>query len=392
MTTKETILARAGHCTPCTEDNLEQHFECINPPIHHASTVIFKNYAHLKASYNDDFTGANYADEGVPIVRNLEDAMTQIEDGYGTKIFPTGLCAITVAILAFTKAGDHILFADNVYSPTREFSDAVLPNYNISATYFPSDAGVNITEYIQPNTTLIFMESPGSNTFEIQDVPAITKIAKERGILTMLDNSWATPLFFSPFEKGVDFSIQSITKYISGHSDLLQGAVSTQDPALFKKLKDMYKILGIGVSVDDCYLTLRGMRTLAIRLEKHQASALEIATWLEENPAIKQVIYPALPSHPQHALWKRDFTGAAGIFSFLFKDSLSSEQLGEFVDSLSLFRLGYSWGGHESLVMLGKQARSLPHNAEGETFIRLQIGLEDPADLMADLTQALKTL
>jgi cystathionine beta-lyase len=266
----------------------------------------------------------------------------------------------------------------------------VLAKYKVEVTFLPAAIGGDIERYLKTNTKAIFLESPGSNTFEIQDIRAITAIAGARNIVTMLDNTWATPLYLKPLELGVDISIQSATKYISGHSDVLLGAVSVKEKWA-ETLESYYRVLEIFAPSQDCYLALRGLRTLRVRLRQHEVAALKVARWLEEVKLVERVIHPALPSHPQHYLWKRDFTGSSGLFAFIFNDRVAEDEVAEFINRLKLFGIGYSWGGFKSLVTAGKYQRS-GTEFTGKTVVRLNIGLEDEHDLIADLQQAFEIL
>jgi len=287
-------------------------------------------------------------------------------------------------LMAFSKSGDHILVCDNAYAPGQRFCRQVLQKFNIDFTLIPPAVGADIEEYIQANTVLILLESPGSITFEIQDVRAITAVARQKGIVTVLDATWATPLYLKPFELGVDISIHSVTKYISGYSDVLAGTVTTNErcSAVFRKF---YKQMEIYTPAEECYLALRGLQSLATRLRQHEQSALIIAEWLQTNPLVDDVLHPALPSHPEHHLWKRDFRGSSGLFAFTFRQDYSEPQLAAFINSLELFRLGYSWGGYKSLLTAAKIVRATPSRYAGKTIVRLSIGLEDAGDLMHDL-------
>ncbi|MCP4692630.1 MAG: cystathionine beta-lyase [Desulfobacterales bacterium] len=366
--------------------------EIINPPVYHASTVLFDQYRDLAAAGRGEYPGLEYGARGTPTQHAFEKAMAEIEGGYRTRTFPSGINAIINTLFAYTRAGDHILVCDNVYGPTRRFCNRVLTRYNVRTEYFPSSSGrEEVEKYIKPETRLIFLESPGSNTFEIQDIPAITRLARERGVVTVLDNTWATPLYLNPFKLGVDVSIQSVTKYITGHSDVLMGTVTTNEKS-FEAFHDFCSVLESCASQDDCYLALRGLRSLAVRLKHHEKSALELAGWLEKQPLVETVIHPALPSHPQHHLWKRDFTGSSGLFAFIMKDERPEEEIALFVDSLDLFGLGYSWGGFKSLMTVGKYRRTNDSEYSGRTIFRVNVGLEDVEDLKANLARGFELL
>jgi cystathionine beta-lyase len=292
---------------------------------------------------------------------------------------------------AFLQTGDHLLVCNSVYGPVRRFATTLLLKFGVKTSYFPANCGADIVNHITPETRFILMESPGSNTFEIQDVGAITAIARQRGIITAIDNTWSTPLFFRPFDHGVDISLHSITKYISGHSDVLLGTVTVTE-ACYERFYKLVRALEIFAPQEACYLALRGLKTLKVRLKQHEKSALEIATWLQEQPEIETVLHPALPNHPEHHIWQRDFHGASGIFSIVLAPQFDENSVARFVDALQLFGIGYSWGGYKSLVTAGKFAQSDISRYYGRWMIRLNIGLEESDDLKADISQALKQL
>jgi cysteine-S-conjugate beta-lyase len=302
----------------------------------------------------------------------------------GTLLYPSGVAAIAGGLLALLSPGDHLLMPDSAYGPTRSLSDGLLRQMGVRTTYYDPVIGAGISEIISAETKVIFLESPGSLTFEVQDVPAITAIARARGIITMLDNTWATPLFFPALAHGVDVTMMSLTKYVGGHSDAMMGSL-TCTAALWPRLRQAAFQLGQSVSADDCALMLRGLRTLDVRLRQSAASGLAVAQWLRDRPEVGTVLHPALPTCPGHPEWARDFTGASGLFAFTLKGANKAGRA-RFIDTLSLFGIGYSWGGYESLVVPSDPARSaVPWSADGP-LIRLSIGLEDPADLIADLT------
>lgn len=363
----------------------------INPPIYRGSTVLFDNFADLSLANSGNHSGITYGTDRLPTQRAFEEAIRELEGGALTRAFPSGISAITNILLAFTSCGDHILVCDNAYGPTARFCTQILTKYNIETTFIPPASGKEIATYLKDNTKLIFLESPGSNTFEIQDIPAITSLAKKRDIVTVLDNTWATPLYLDALALGIDITIQSVTKYISGHSDLLMGSATANEKHA-ETLKQFYRILEIYTPEEDCYTALRGLRTLPLRLRQHEQSALEIARWLETLPIIDQVIHPALASHPEHHIWKRDFTGSSGIFSFVFKKEYELEKLAAFVNSLQLFGIGYSWGGFKSLITVGKHNRSQESKYAGRTVVRLNIGLEEPVDLIKDIESGFELL
>jgi cysteine-S-conjugate beta-lyase len=356
----------------------------VNPPVVHASTVLFPDAETMK-SQGQKYT---YGTHGTPTTDALTDAIDALEGSECTVLVPSGLAAVSVPLLAFLKSGDHLLIVDSIYHPTRRFANNMLVGLGIEVDYYPPEIGAGIAAYIKPNTKVIFTESPGSNTLEMQDIPAIAKVAHAAGAIVMMDNTWATPLFFKPLDHGVDISIHAATKYPAGHSDILMGTVSATK-ACAQKLKDAMRDLGICVGGDDAYQVLRGLRTMGVRLERHQQSALALAQWLETDSRVARVLHPALPSFPGHDLWKRDFCGSSGLFSIVLSGGGETEA-NAFLDALQIFGLGWSWGGYESLavhVWLGdRTVAKVP--SEGPV-IRLSIGLEDAVDLRADIERGL---
>ncbi len=371
-----TRLAHVGH-------EPRDYHGFVNPPVVHASTVLFPDAATMDTR-NQKYT---YGTRGTPTSDALAHAINALEGSVGTIVVPSGLAAVTTPLLAFLSSGDHILITDSVYHPTRHFAETVLKRMGIGIEYYDPLIGAGIDALIKPNTKVVFTESPGSHTFEIQDIPAIAAVAKARSAVVMTDNTWATPLFFRPLDFGVDISIHAATKYPGGHSDILLGTVSA-NAVCWPRLEEMYHALGCCAGPDDAYQVLRGLRTMGVRLAHHQASALAIARWLEDQPGIARVLHPALESFPGHALWKRDFKGSTGLFSIVLAGGGKNEAHA-FLDALKVFGLGYSWGGYESLAVPFKPlGRLFLPPAEGPV-IRLQIGLEDVDDLKADLAAAL---
>lgn len=362
-------------------------FKMINPSIQNGSTVLFKDYEALHQANQGKYKGIYYGTEGTPTQFLFESAMTEIEGGYRTQALPSGINAIITVLLAFTQSGDHILVCDNIYGPTREYCTKVLPKFGVQTDFIPPDTGENISDYIKSNTRLIFLESPGSNTFEIQDIPAITKIAQKEGVLTVLDNTWATPLYLKPFGLGIDVSVHSVTKYISGHSDVLLGTVTTNEKSAGPFFR-YCKLAELNASQNDCYLSLRGLRTLPVRLKHHEQAALEVAKWVSTLDLVDQVLHPALPDHPQHNIWKRDFEGSTGLFGFTLKKELTKTQIAAFVDTLTIFGIGYSWGGFKSLVTVGNYSRNHSSTYNQRNIFRLYIGMDDVQDVIADLGKA----
>jgi cystathionine beta-lyase len=355
----------------------------VNPPVHHVSTVLYptaEDFLARRARYL-------YGRRGTPTSEALEDALRALEgpDCAGVALLPSGLAAISTALLAVLKAGDHLLVTDSVYQPTRKFCDGMLKRYSVTATYYDPLVGGGIAALIQPNTRAVFVEAPGSLSFEIQDVPAIAAAAHAKGAVVLMDNTWATSLYFRAFEKGVDLSIQAATKYIGGHSDVMLGTVSA-NKATWERLADTVHALGLCVGPDDVYLGLRGLRTMGVRLAQHHQAGMKVARWLAERPEIACVLHPALESCPGHALWRRDFSGASGLFSIVFKP-VAQTAVNAFLDELTLFGIGASWGGFESLAIPFDCApiRTATKWAPGGPTVRIHIGLEEIDDLIDDL-------
>jgi cystathionine beta-lyase len=378
---ESTKLINTAHC-PDTIGG--KPLNTVNPPLFQGSTVLFECCEDMQRAQSGQYGGVTYGTDRLPTQRSFEDALRDIEGGHLCRAFQSGISAITHTLMAFARSGDHILVCENVYGPTARFCDRILAKFNIQTTYVPSAVGGDIADFIRPETRLIFLESPGSNTFEIQDIPAIAEIARKKDIVTVIDNTWATPLYLKPFALGVDVSIQSVTKYISGHSDVLLGAV-TVNPRWAEHFAKYYKTLELFAAPGDCYLALRGLKTLPVRLKRHEQSALEVAQWLQTCDAVDEVMHPALASHPQHHLWRRDFSGSSGLFAFTFKQDWPQSRIAAFVDALDLFGIGFSWGGFKSLITAGQYRRPAGSRYAGRTVIRLNIGLEDPEDLIADL-------
>lgn len=361
--------------------------QVVNAPIWRASTILYPDTAALKDGLKTNADGQwFYGRRGTPTQWSLADALTALEPGaVGTMLYPSGAAAVSGALLSVLHPGDHLLMTDSAYDPTRRLCDAYLKQRGIETTYYDPTIAGGILALVQPNTRAIFMESPGSLTFEVQDVPAIVAVAKAHGLVTLIDNTWATPLYLPAMAMGVDLSIVACTKYIVGHSDAMLGSV-TSSAATWEALRLTAQVLGQCVSPDDAYLAARGLRTLDVRLARHRDSALEIAHWLKTHPKVARVLHPALPDCPGHEIFARDFRGATGLFGF----TLASGNANQLVDALKHFGIGYSWGGYESLALPTDPARcrtAVPW-ADG-TVIRLQIGLEDVRDLIADLSQAL---
>ena len=355
----------------------------VNPPVYHASTVLYPSAEDLvahRARYQ-------YGRRGTPTSEALEAAIQAIEGPgcAGVALVPSGLAAISTALIATLRSGEHLLVTDSAYRPTRTFCDGVLARLGIETTYYDPLIGAGVAGLFRPNTRAVFVEAPGSQSFEMQDVPAIAAAAHARGLTVLMDNTWATPLYFQAFGKGVDLSIQAGTKYIAGHSDVMLGTISA-NAASWPRLKETVAAMGLCVGPDDMYLALRGLRTMGVRLERHQQSALKIARWLRERREVARVLHPALEDDPGHAIWRRDFAGSSGLFSIVLEPA-SDRAVHALLDSLALFGLGFSWGGYESLVILFDCTayRTATRWAPGGPTLRFHIGLEDPADLIADL-------
>jgi cystathionine beta-lyase len=358
----------------------------VGPPIQRGSTVLLADSAALK-----DYGLVSYGRQGLAAQSALQEALAEMEGAAHVALYPSGLAAVTGALLAVLNAGDEVLVADSIYRPTRRFCDNALARFGIVTRYF--DTCLSPDELLAlagPATRLIVLESPGSLTMDMQDIPAIARLAKAKGILTAIDNTWGAGLLFKPLEHGVDLSIQALTKYVGGHSDVFMGSAAAVDETLCRKLEAADLEIGWSVSPDDAYAMLRGLRTLGTRLDRHGASGLEVAAWLQAQPQVLQVLHPALPGAPGHELWKRDFSGACGLFSFVAKPG-SPKAVDAFLDAVTLFGLGYSWGGFESLAIPCDPQLSCRANPPkfGGPLIRLHIGLEAPTDLIADLEQAL---
>lgn len=360
----------------------------VNPPVHRASTILFDDVAAMEAAYPPVDGTLSYGRHGTPTQWSLAEALTELEPGaHGTRLFPSGVAAIATALLSVLKPGDELLMVDSTYSPTRHFCDELLARQAITTRYYdPLASAEEVAALITPATRALFMESPGSLSFEVQDVPGLCAMARTHGLVTLLDNSWATPFYFQAIKAGVDLAILACTKYIVGHSDVMMGAVTSTE-AQWDSLSRTSRALGQAVSADDAYLTARGLRTLAVRLRQHEANALKVATWLRDQPQVERLLHPAFADCPGHAWWKRDFTGSSGLFAFVLNggDRAARNRL---VDGLKLFGLGYSWGGYESLALPINPVRSIPHSASGQ-MVRLHIGLEDADDLIEDLAAGL---
>ena len=364
----------------------------VSAPVWRASTILYDDVAHLRrAAGSSTHERLFYGRKGTPTAWSLADALTEMEPGAeGTMLFPSGVAAIACALLAVLKPGDKLLMVDAAYDPTRAFCEQHLKSFGIETIYYDPCKPVQFSEsFADPAVRAIFLESPGSLTFEVQDVPEICRFARDRGIVTLLDNTWATPFFFPALSHGVDIAILACTKYIVGHSDVMMGSV-TATPDWFGKVRQTAYLFGQMTSPDDAWLASRGLRTLGVRLKQHEAGALAVAQWLKDQPGISRVLHPALPDCPGHDYWRRDFSGSSGLFSFIL-DGGDEQARAALIDGLVHFGIGYSWGGFESLALPVDPARyrtAMPWQAEGPA-VRLHIGLEDPADLIADLDAGL---
>lgn len=373
----------------------------VNPPIYQSSTIVFptlKDLIYAERGYsNNDLVEPyelKYGRYGTQTNFALEQAVAELEGGFNTFVTSSGAAAINTALVAFLKQGDHMLLVDSVYSPTRAFADKFLKKLGIETTYYSPHTGEDIKKLIKKNTKVIFMESPGSQSFEVQDVAAICKVAKKHGIVTILDNSWASGIYYKPLEHGVDISVMALTKYINGHSDIIMGSITVQEKH-FRVMYEAFRYMAVTAAPFASYMVQRGFRTSKIRMDHCYKSALEMAKWLEERPEVERVLYPALESDPNHKLWKRDFTGAAGLFSIILDRKYSKESLARMVDKLNFYGMGYSWGGYESLILPfdPTSIRTIdkwPYS--DRTCLRINIGLEDVEDLKEDLAAGFKRL
>jgi cystathionine beta-lyase len=366
-------------------------FRSLSTPVHRGSTVLFAHAADANEEWNQWEHGYSYGLYGTPTTLELAARICELERGYRTLITPGGQSAISLVHLALLKSGDHVLIPENIYGPNRKFASHVLRRFGVDVSYYPPFAGSAIASEFRDNTRVVWCESPGSVTMELQDVPAIAAAAHQRGAAVVLDNTWAAGIYFDAFAHGIDITLQALTKYVGGHSDLLLGSITVRDRELFRRLGETHQDLGCAASPDDCSLALRGMKTMALRLTHVEQSALAVAEWLANRLEVERVLHPALPSCPGHEFWRRDFTGSTGLFSIVFHERFTREQVLRFVDSLQLFKIGYSWGGVTSLAM-AYDLHSPKRPAYGSRIVRLYIGLENLEDLKADLVRALATL
>ncbi|MBP7709763.1 MAG: cystathionine beta-lyase [Rickettsiales bacterium] len=373
----------------------------VNPPIYQTSTIVFptlKDLIHAERGYsNNDLVEPyelKYGRYGTQTNFALERAIAEIDGGYNSFITSSGAAAINTALIAFLKQGDHMLLVDSVYSPTRAFADKFLKKLGIETTYYDPLIGEDIKKLIKKNTKVIFMESPGSLSFEVQDIAAICKVARKHGVTTIVDNSWASGIYFKPLEHGADVVVTALTKYLNGHSDVMMGAITVQEKH-FRVMYEAFRYMAVTAAPFSAYMVQRGMRTTKVRMDHCFKSALELATWLETRPEVSKVLYPALKSDEGHKLWKRDFTGAAGLFTIVLDRKYSNESLARMVDKLHYYSMGYSWGGYESLILPidGSSVRTATKWAHGsKTCLRINVGLEDISDLKDDLEAGFKRL
>ncbi len=356
----------------------------VSPGVYHASTILYPNTDALRAQ-NQPYT---YGRKGTPTARALEESIAQLEGGHACRLTPSGLAAVSTVMMSFLDAGDHVLVTDSAYRPTRSLCNGLLERMGIETTFYDPLIGSGIADLMKPNTRLVMTECPGSQTFEMQDIPAIVKAAHVHGALVAIDNTWSAGHYFKAFEHGCDISVQAGTKYIVGHSDAMIGTITVTEEH-WPTLDKYWNLIGPCAGPDDIYLAQRGLRTLDVRLERHMKNTIEIAAWLQERAEVERVMYPALPSDPGHEIWKRDFSGASGLFSFVLKP-VPDAAVAKFFNSLKFFGMGYSWGGYESLAVpfdpsSYRSATVWPHEGPG---VRLHIGLEDVDDLKADLDGA----
>ena len=380
----DTLLCHAG-------SDPEANFGIVNPPVYHASTVTSRTLDEYENKGKNGYQGVQYGRSGTPTTHAFEKAITTMHKGHKTIAYPSGLAAITGTLMSVLQNGDHLLMVDTTYQPTRKrVCEYLLTRAGIETTFYDPTIGAKIVDLIQPNTKVVYMESPGSITFDMQDVPLIASICKERGILTAIDNTWSSPYLFQPVIHGVDFVIEASTKYVVGHADTMMGTVTVASEQHYQQLKGTANSLGYSVGPDDCYLALRGLRTLSVRLERHAKNAMQVAQWLLGRAEVERVLYPALPDDPGHDLWKRDHSGASALFGVVLKPG-SRAALCALCDEMEIFRMGASWGGYESLITVSypERLRTATKWEEAGPTIRLHIGLEDPDDLIADLSAAL---
>jgi cystathionine beta-lyase len=371
-----------------SDAQVPQGFRSLNVPVYRASTTLFADAGAVSDEWDQYEAGYTYGLYGTPTTLELATRICELEGGYRTIIAPGGQAAISLINLALLRGGDHILAPYSIYGPNRKLANGLLQRFGVQTTFYPAAIGSEIASMIQPNTKLVWCESPGSITMEVQDVPAIAQAAHAAGALVVIDNTWSAGVLFDAFAHGVDITMQALTKYVGGHSDLLLGSVTVKDKEIYRKLGAAQQVLGCAVSPDDCSLALRGMKTLAVRLDAIERSALAVARWLAERDEVELVLHPALESCPGHEMWKRDFTGSAGVFSIVLKPSFSKEQVLALVNSLELFKVGYSWGGVTSLAVAYDFTYFKGRPSYQHRIVRFNVGLEETSDLIADISQA----
>lgn len=373
----------------------QNNFGIVNPPVYHASTVTFETMADLHKAEQNRFDQVYYGRYGTPTTFAFEEAVADLEGGDHCVSVPSGMAAIAVALASILHHGEHALITDSAYFPTVKFCNTFLKKFGVEVTYYdPMASADEIKALMRPNTKLVFTEAPGSITFEVQDIPAIAQVAHDAGALVVMDNTWSAGYYFKPFEHGVDMSLQAATKYIVGHSDAMLGTLTMKDRALYEHTKTVCVGMGYSTAPDDAYLGLRGLRSLAARLPRHQETGLKLAHWLAERPEVETVLHPALPSCPGHEIWKRDFTGASGLFGIVLKDGPAKDDMARMLDNMRLFAMGYSWGGYESLIIPSDPStiRTTYDWPYKQPVLRIHAGMEDPEDLLADLEAGLANL
>jgi len=375
-----------------SETSVPEGFASLVTPVYRASTTVFPNAAAANDTWRQHEVGYTYGLYGTPTVLELGARIAELEGGFRTFIVPGGQSALALINFAFLSAGDHVLIPDNIYSPHRELGRTLLKRLGVDCEFYPPLIGADVAALMRDTTRLVWCESPGSITMEVQDVPAICEAAHARGAKVAIDNTYSAGVYFDAFAHGVDIAMQALTKYIGGHSDLLLGSVTVRDQADYERVGSTLQMLGMSVSPDECSLALRGMQTLAVRLAALETSTLQVARWLAERPEVLRVLHPALPSCDGHDLWKRDFTGSTSVFSVVLRAEHRRERVLAFIDALSLFEVGWSWGGVTSLAVRVNPTRTASARPKGGSIVRFNIGLEDPADLIADLEHALSAL
>ena len=364
----------------------EANFGIINPPIYRASTIHFPTVESFNGRFERRFDEVVYGSYGTPTTKALEEVIASLENARGSIILPSGTAAISLSFMSLLKPGDHVLVSDGAYKSTRSFCETFLSKLGVASSYFNPKIGAEIADQFRSETRLVFLESPSSFTFEIQDVPTLAAACQDNGILTAIDNTWASPLYFQPLDHGVDISIQAATKYLSGHSDVMMGTISTRDDEILKLIKDVTIQFGYSVSPADCYLALRGVRTMGVRLRQHQETALKLINWLKDQSEVSEILYPGWPGNPDFDIWRRDFKGASGLFGVILK-TRNKASVSRFIEGMKHFKIGASWGGYESLIIPSYPVRShaSPAWEERGSLLRIHAGLEDSRDLIEDL-------